>query len=1045
MASKYIKGITIEIAGDTQKLTKALEGVNKQSRDLQGELRQVERLLKLDPKNTELLEQKQKLLAKSIETTKEKLDTLKEAERQVQAQFEKGEIGEEQYRAIQREVIATEQNLQKLEQRLKETNNHWKTAAENLNKFGQKATDVGKSMTTKVTLPLLGLGAAAVKVGSDFETVMSEVQAISQASSEELAALEEKAKEMGATTKFSASEAAEALKYMAMAGWDTQQMLDGLAGVMNLAAASGEDLATVSDIVTDAMTAFGMKASESSKFADLLAKTSSSANTNVSMLGESFKYVAPVFGSLGYSAEDAALALGLMANAGIKSSQAGTTLRSAITKLIKPTGDAAALLEQLNIKITDAEGNMLPFSNVMNQLRNSFSKLTAEQQAQYAATIFGQEAMSGMLAIINASEQDYQKLAQAVSNYDGAAKKMADTMQNNLQGQFTILKSQLEGVAIQISEVLIPIVAKIVDKISEWVSWFSGLDESTQKIILAVAGLVAAIGPLLIVVGKISLGISSIITLFGGFTAVSGAAAAAAGGATAAVGGLGAVITTLTGPVGIATAAIAALTAGGIALYKHMQKDSIPTVNLFGDTVSEATQQAVGSFMELNEQATLALNQLSWSGQEVTQEMADSITNNFSQMAEQVQAGLDSHYQESLQKMQAFVNNSASLSEEEQEQILANMQQGYENRKQTIEEGEARIKEILQTASEEKRALTKEEQEEINAIQQEMVNTGIQVLSENELEAKVIMERMKQQAGEISARQAAEVVQNSLRQKEETIKAAEEQYNEVIKEIIRQRDEAGTITAEQADKLIQEAKRQRDEVVTKAEEMHNQVVEQAKLQAGEHVNQVDWETGQILSKWDMFKRNVGQKVTEIKENAIKTWQNMWNEIKNKVENAWEYMSDAFSSLWDSISNWFENLIDDAFDWGKNLIDGFIDGIKSMIGAVRDAVSSVVGAVSDFLGFSSPAKKGEGRNIVKWGYNMIEGFMDGMKKAMPQLQSTLNAMIPNMSQNYTSSTFNTSNSFVVHAVIREENDIKKVAQELYKLQQQSARGRGLAPA
>jgi TP901 family phage tail tape measure protein len=599
MANKNIKGITIEIAGDTQKLTKALEGVNKQSKDLQGELRQVERLLKLDPKNTELLTQKQKLLGDAISNTKEKLNTLKEAEKQVQQQFERGEVGEEQYRAIQREVAATEQNLKKLEKQLKETNNSWKTAAENLNKFGEKATDVGKSMTAKVTLPIIGVGTAAVKAGADFEAAMSEVQAISGASGDELTALKEKAKDMGATTKFSASESAEALKYMAMAGWDTQQMLDGLEGVMNLAAASGEDLATVSDIVTDAMTAFGMKASESSKFADLLAKTSSSANTNVSMLGESFKYVAPVFGSLGYSAEDAALALGLMANAGIKSSQAGTTLRSAITRLAQPTDDAAMLLEQLNIQVTDAKGNMLPFSNVMDQLRNSFSKLTTEQQAQYAATIFGQEAMSGMLAIINASESDYQKLAQAVNSYDGVAKKMADTMQNNLQGQLTILKSQLEGVAIQISEILIPVISKIVNKISEWVDWFASLDENTQKTILTVAGLVAAIGPLLIVIGKISLGISSIITLFGGFTAASGAAAAAAGGATAATGGLGAALAALTSPVGIAIAAIAGIAAIAVLVIKNWDKVKEFFTTLLSAIKSkfETTVNAIGSFL----------------------------------------------------------------------------------------------------------------------------------------------------------------------------------------------------------------------------------------------------------------------------------------------------------------------------------------------------------------------------------------------------------------------------------------------------------------
>lgn len=242
MASKYIKGITIEIAGDTQKLTKALEGVNKQSRDLQGELRQVERLLKLDPTNTELLKQKQKLLAKSIETTKEKLDTLKEAERQVQAQFEKGEIGEEQYRAIQREVIATEQQLKKLETQLKEVNNKWKDAAENLEKFGKKTTDVGKDLSKKVTAPILGIGTVAAKTGMEFEAAMSKVQALSGATAEEMAKLEKQAREMGATTVFSASEAAEAQAFLAMAGYDVAQIMDSLPGLLDLAAAGQLDL-----------------------------------------------------------------------------------------------------------------------------------------------------------------------------------------------------------------------------------------------------------------------------------------------------------------------------------------------------------------------------------------------------------------------------------------------------------------------------------------------------------------------------------------------------------------------------------------------------------------------------------------------------------------------------------------------------------------------------------------------------------------------------------------------------------------------------------
>ena len=314
-----------------------------------------------------------------------------------------------------------------------------------------------------VTGSLTALGGAAIKIGADFEAGMSEVAAISGASAEQLAALTEKAKEMGAVTKFSASESAAALKYMAMAGWDTQAMLDGLPGVMNLAAASGEDLALVSDIVTDAMTAFGLQAQESAHFADVLAKASSSSNTNVAMMGETFKYVAPIAGSLGYSIEDTAVAIGLMANSGIKGSQAGTALRSVLTRLAKPPKEAAEAIKALGLEMTDAEGQMLPLSEVMGQLRTSFKDLTQEQKVQMAAALGGQEAMSGLLAIVNASEEDYQKLVKQINNANGAAQEQAEIMQDNLKGAIEELGGAAETLGIQVYESVQTPLRDIVD------------------------------------------------------------------------------------------------------------------------------------------------------------------------------------------------------------------------------------------------------------------------------------------------------------------------------------------------------------------------------------------------------------------------------------------------------------------------------------------------------------------------------------------------------------------------------------------------------
>ena len=369
--------------------------------------------------------------------------------------------------------------------------------------LGSAMTKAGSTMTKSVTLPLVGLGTAAVATTTKFESAMSKVSAISGATGDDLAALTDKAKEMGAKTKFSASESAEAFTYMAMAGWKTEDMLDGIDGIMNLAAADGLDLATTSDIVTDALTAFGLSASDSAHFADVLAKASSSANTNVSMLGESFKYVAPVAGSLGYSAEDTAIALGLMANAGIKGSQSGTSLRGALTRLIKPTDDAAALMEEYGLSLTNSDGSMKSLSEVMSMLRSNLGDLTEAEQAQVAATLFGQEAMSGMLSIINASDKDFQNLTDQIYGADGAAKQMADTMLDNLSGQLIILKSSLEGAAIAFGELLLPLIKKITSAIQGLVDWVNNLSDRQKAIIVTIAGVLAVVGPIFIIGGKI--------------------------------------------------------------------------------------------------------------------------------------------------------------------------------------------------------------------------------------------------------------------------------------------------------------------------------------------------------------------------------------------------------------------------------------------------------------------------------------------------------------------------------------------------------------
>lgn len=332
------------------------------------------------------------------------------------------------------------------------------TGIKNLGNIAKGGLSILGTAIAGVTAAMGAGVSAAVNVGMSFESQMSKVQAISGATGSELEALTEKAKEMGATTKFSATESGQAFEYMAMAGWKTEDMLGGIEGIMNLAAASGEDLAATSDIVTDALTAFGLSASDSGHFADILAAASSNANTNVGLMGETFKYVAPVAGALGFSAEDTATAIGLMANAGIKGSQAGTALRAIMSRLAKPTDDVAVAMSELGLSILNSDGSMKSLNEITGDLRSSFAGLSEAEKASMAATLGGQEAMSGLLAIVNASDEDFNKLQSAIygatdelTGYSAAA-EMAETMQNNLAGQLTSLRSAAEGLGIELYE-----------------------------------------------------------------------------------------------------------------------------------------------------------------------------------------------------------------------------------------------------------------------------------------------------------------------------------------------------------------------------------------------------------------------------------------------------------------------------------------------------------------------------------------------------------------------------------------------------------------
>ena len=436
-----------------------------------------------------------------------------------------------------------------------------------------------------VTGVVTGLGTAAVKTAADFDSAMSRVAAVSGATGSDFDSLRDKAREMGAKTKFSATEAADAMNYMAMAGWKTEDMLSGIEGVMYLAAASGEDLATTSDIVTDALTA-----ADSGHFADVLAAASSNANTNVSMMGETFKYCAPVAGALGFSVEDTAEAIGLMGNAGIKASQAGTSMRSIMTNLTGDVKLSGAAIGDVTIATTNADGSMRSLSAILADCRVAFAGMTEAEKANNAEALVGKNAMSGFLALMNAAPEDIEKVSGAVNNCKDAAKNMADTMQDNLEGQLTILKSQLQELAISFGDLLMPAVRSIVSGLQGMVDVLNAMPDGVKRVIMIVALLAAALGPVLIVIGKTLSAIGTIMTwapkLAGAISAVKGAFAALSA-------------TMMANPIAIVIAAIAALVAAFIYLWNTNEEFRQFWIRLWNEIKEVAVQvwTAVSQFL----------------------------------------------------------------------------------------------------------------------------------------------------------------------------------------------------------------------------------------------------------------------------------------------------------------------------------------------------------------------------------------------------------------------------------------------------------------
>ncbi len=621
MASR-IKGITVEIGGDTTGLQNALKQVNSSIKSTQSALKDVNKLLKLDPTNTELLSQKQKLLKDAISATSEKLQSLKTAQEQAKAQLENGTLGQDKYDALQREIVETEQELQRLQQEAINSNETLckiEAAGQKFQTIGNTIAGVGQKFLP-VTAAVGALGTTAVKTTADFDSSMSQVQAtmgitkdsmsdLNGASVNTMNALRDLAKQMGAETAFSASECADAMNYLALAGYDTQEIYDTLPTVLNLAAAGDIDLASASDMVTDAMSALGMETSEADTMVDQMAKTASLTNTSVAQLGDGILTIGATARTVKGGTAELNTALGILANNGIKSAEGGTHLRNVILSLQNPTDKAAAQMEALGISVYDSEGNMRSLNDILGDLNTSMEGMTAQEKSNIIGQIFNKTDLSAVNALLANTGDAWDSLQQSIADSSGAAQQMADTQLDNLSGQLTLLKSALEGLAISFGEILMPAVRTAVEKVQAFVDKLNSLDDAQKQTAVKIALIAAAIGPLLIALGKTISTVGSVMTGFSVLTKGVAKLGVKLAGSTGSVTSLGSALGAVAGPVLAVVAIVAVL----VAAFKHLWD----TNEKFRNAITGIWEGIAERFAAFGDAVTQRLNALGFDFQNI--------------------------------------------------------------------------------------------------------------------------------------------------------------------------------------------------------------------------------------------------------------------------------------------------------------------------------------------------------------------------------------------------------------------------------------------
>ena len=785
-----------------------------------------------------------------------------------------------------------------------------------LQKAGEKIAGVGSGLTKAVTVPLAGLGAVSVKTAATFEDGMLKVQSLSGATREEYGKLSDAAKHYGSTTAWTAKDVADAMGYMALAGFDTNEILQSTSGMLSLASASGEDLATVTDILTDSMTAFGDGAGDASRYADVLATTQAKSNTTVGLLGEAFKYVAPLAGAYGYKLEDVSAALGQMANAGVKGSMAGTALSSVITRLGTDTDGCRTAVEEMGVQFYNQDGTARELSLVLKDLCDKTKNMSVEEKAATANHIAGAEAQKGLLAILNQGSAAYSDLEGKIKSCGGAASDMATNMESGLGGSLRSLKSALEGVAITLGEKLAPYVTKAADKIKEFTEWFQSLDEKTQNTIVKFGLLVAAAGPVITIFGKGVTTIGTLIStgskLIGGAGKIISVGKLLFSGGTKLVGGIGSLIAkvgggllpalaAIPGPVKIVIAIFAALVAAGVLIYKNW------------DEIKEFAGKIWGKIKEIVGGAVDGIKNF-FSG------IVDFVKNNWQGLAlllvNPFVGGFKLLY-DNCEAFRNFIDN-----------FLGNLKEGFQNLKDNVVE---KFTELKDGAAEKLHEL----KENATAKFSELKDSAIEKASELKDKAVEKFHELKDGAAEKFHDLKETVVSKVEEMKENASSKIHEMGEKVSTGFQEMKDKAAEKFSDLKEKWGQRFEEAREKIISETTELKEKAGEKISEFKDSAVAKIREFKDSAVSRFNEFKSASVSKLQEVAQKGVEGF----NSIKEKGTTAIEKLKSAASSKFSEMGNEIHEKFGDV---GEKVV--------SIFTKCRDTVHDIVEKVKGFFNF-----------------------------------------------------------------------------------------------